>query len=56
MGILIKGKPVADKIKEKLKKEVAESRKRALPQSLPLSGWEMTPATWHTNAGPLRQW
>ena len=35
---MIKGKPVADKIKEKLKKEVASSRKRALPKACHYQG------------------
>lgn len=34
MGILIKGKPVADKIKEKLKKEVAESKEKGITPKL----------------------
>lgn len=34
MGILIKGKPVADKIKEKLKKEVAELKEKGITPKL----------------------
>ena len=56
MGILLKGKPVADEIKEKLKAEVDELRKKGIIPKLAIIRVGTTQVIWRMSAVPSRQW